>query len=91
MSVQLYFSLPHFGILECCYDTVVTQTILPFLPGYMFVSGTLKSTGIALAPTQHVNPRTGEPCYYVKPVGWCCGVYIRHQGILEYIEALMKG
>lgn len=63
------------------------QVILDFLPGYMWSFGNLKSTGASLPPTQHVNPKTGEPCYYVKPVGWVCGAYIRRQGIIDYLAS----
>lgn len=66
----------------------MTQLILFFLPGYMWVNGRLESTGAALRPTQHINPATGEPCYYVKPIGWPCGAYIRKQGIADYVNKL---
>ena len=62
--------------------------ILPWLPGYMLDNGQLKSTGIAVAPTQHVNPANGEVRYYVRPLwegGAGIGVYIRKQGILDAI------
>ena len=62
------------------------QVILDFLPGYYWDGFTLKSTGVALPPTQHVNPRNGELQYYVKPVGWCHSAYIRHQGIVDYVR-----
>lgn len=68
----------------------MSQIILPFLPGYMWVDGKLQSTGIALKPTQHINPNTGEPCYYVKPLGWVCGAYIRHQGLVRYVEEFVN-
>ena len=62
--------------------------ILPFLPGYMFCDGQLRSTGIAVAPTQHVNPKNGEVRYYVRPLwegGAGIGLYVRRQGILDAI------
>lgn len=77
-----------FGNLITIKLSIVVQAVLPFLPGYMWVNGALHSTGVCLAPTQHINPRTGEPCYYVKPVGWPCGAYIRIQGILDYVTTL---
>lgn len=61
------------------------QVVLDFLPGYMWDGKGLVSTGVSLAPTQHVNPRTGEPCYYVRPVGWPCGAFIRYAGLVNYI------
>ena len=64
------------------------QAIIPFLPGYMWDGAALISTGISLPPTKHPNPRTGEPCYYVRPIGWPCGAYVRHDGILDYINSL---
>lgn len=64
----------------------MSQVILTFLPGYMWNGDTLVSTGVALPPTQHVNPRTGEVCFYVRPVSWVCGAYIRRQGIIEYLD-----
>jgi hypothetical protein len=69
----------------------VPQVILPILPGYMWVNETLVSTGISSKPTQHVNPRTGEPCYYVKPATWCCGAYIPVVGLKKYIYSLTHG
>lgn len=66
------------------------QTIIPFLPGYMFDGYSLISTGIALPPTQHINPKTGEVMYYVKPIfregGAFVGLYVRHQGILDWVN-----
>lgn len=68
------------------------QSILPFLPGYMFDGDRLVSTGLALNPTQHIHPETGELIYYVRPVfehgGAYVGMYIRHKGILDYVNGL---
>jgi len=64
------------------------QAILPFLPGYMFDGCKLQATGAALPPTQHVHPTTGEVIYYVRPVfehGSNVGMFIRHQGIIDWI------
>lgn len=64
------------------------QVLIPFLPGYMWNGRCLVSTGAALSPTQVINPANGELRYYVKPIGWACSAYIRHIGILEYLETL---
>ncbi|HRD41697.1 MAG TPA: hypothetical protein PLI52_02890 [Prochlorococcaceae cyanobacterium AMR_MDS_5431] len=56
----------------------------------MWVGNTLISTGISIPPTQHINPSTGEPCYYVKPVNWPCGAYVRHKGIVDYVKSLTE-
>lgn len=67
------------------------QAVLPWLPGYLFDGHTLRSTGAAIPPTMHVNPKNGEIRYYVRPIfthGPTVGLYIRHQGILD---ALKKG
>lgn len=70
------------------------QSILPFLPGYMFDGDRLVSTGLALDPTQHIHPETGELIYYVRPVfehgGAYVGMYIRHKGILDYVHGLSR-
>lgn len=66
------------------------QSILPFLPGYMFDGDRLVSTGLAITPTQHIHPETGELIYYVRPIfeygGAYVGMYIRHNGIIDYLE-----
>ena len=67
------------------------QAVLDILPGYMFDGRRLLSTGIAIPPTQHVNPKTGEIMYYVRPVyefGPTVGMFIRHAGIVDYINNL---
>ena len=46
---------------------MVLMQILGFLPGYMWANNTLKSTGVAIPPTQHIDPETGEVIYYVRP------------------------
>ena len=61
------------------------KLIIPFLPGYMWNGVSLETTGVAIYPTQHVNPRNGEIRYYVKPIGWPCGAYIRRNGIVDWI------
>lgn len=66
------------------------QSVLPFLPGYMFDGDILVSTGTALPPTQHIHPDTGEIVYYVRPIfkhgGAYVGMYIRHNGIVDYLS-----
>jgi hypothetical protein len=68
------------------------QYILPFLPGYMFDGDRLISTGTALPPTQHIHPETGELVYYVRPIfkygGAYVGMYIRHRGIIDWIQKI---
>lgn len=66
------------------------QCILPFLPGYMFDGNSIKSTGIAIPPTQHINPANGEIIYYLRPVfeyGSNIGMFIRHKGIIDWINS----
>lgn len=65
------------------------QKILPWLPGYMFDGKRVVSTGVALPPTQHVNPKNGEIMYYVRPLfvmGANVGMFIRHQGIVDWLK-----
>lgn len=65
------------------------QVVLPFLPGYMWVHGTLRSTGAAIPPTQHMDPETGDVKFYVRPVfshGPTVGLFVSRQGILNAIE-----
>lgn len=66
------------------------QSVLPFLPGYMFDGDRLVSTGMAIAPTQHIHPETGELVYYVRPIfrygGAYVGMYIKHNGIINYLK-----
>ena len=64
------------------------QIVLDFLPGYYLDGLALKSTGHALAPTQHINPINGELQYYVRPIGWGHSAYIRHQGIVDYVKSI---
>lgn len=66
------------------------QSLLSFLPGYMFDGDRLVSTGLAIEPTQHIHPETGELVYYVRPIfeygGAYVGMYIRHKGIIDYLN-----
>jgi hypothetical protein len=62
--------------------------VLGFLPGYYWTGSTLKSTGSALPPTQHMDPETGEVIYYVKPYfdgGPTVGLYIKRSGLMRAI------
>lgn len=65
------------------------QVVLSYLPGYMWVDGTLKSTGAAIPPTQHMNPETGETVFYVRPIfshGATVGLFVKRSGIIRSIE-----
>lgn len=66
------------------------QVVLSFIPGYYWDGNMLKSTGVALEPTQHINPDNGEIRYYVKPLGWGFSAYIRRNGILDYLNQTGK-
>lgn len=77
-----------FGIYQLTVGSEMTkQIILKFLPGYYWDGKTIKSTGVALCPTQHINPKNGELQYYVRPLGWGHSAYIRHKGLVSYIES----
>lgn len=68
------------------------QAVLDYLPGYMFDGQRVVSTGVALAPTQLINPRNGELMYYVRPLFYDCfpvGMYIRHDGVVESLKRKM--
>lgn len=63
----------------------MTQIVLSYLPGYMFDGYRVISTGIAIPPTQHINKKTGELMYYVRPLfeyGANTGMFVRHNGIV---------
>jgi hypothetical protein len=73
------------------FDSIKTQAVLSYLPGYMWSNGHLLSTGVALPPTMHVNPENGEVRYYCRPIfedGATIGMFIRKQGI---VDALARG
>ena len=62
--------------------------VLGFLPGYYWTGETLKSTGAALPPTQHIDPGTGEVVFYVRPFfvdGPTVGVFVKRSGIIKAI------
>jgi hypothetical protein len=66
----------------------IVQVFLKWLPGYMYCDGQLKSTGAALAPTMHVNPKNGEIRYYCRPIfsdGFQVGMFIRRQGLIDAV------
>lgn len=67
----------------------MSQVVLPFLPGYMFDGQRVVSTGVAIPPSQHVDEKTGEIMYYVKPLfyyGANVGLFVKHKGIINWIE-----
>jgi hypothetical protein len=67
------------------------QAVLGFLPGYYFNGTQVVSTGAALPPTQHIDKKTGEVLLYVRPLfeyGPTVGIFIRYQGILDYVETV---
>ena len=68
--------------------TKTMQTFLSWLPGYLWDGKGLRSTGAAIKPTQHINPKNGEPTWYCRPIftyGATVGLYIKHQGIVDAI------
>lgn len=64
------------------------QVVLSFLPGYYWDGSTLKATGVSPPPSQHVSSSNGEIKYYVKPYGWDFAVFIRHKGLVDYINSI---
>lgn len=65
------------------------QQILGYLPGYFFDGSRLVSTGVAIPPTQHIDQKTGELMYYVRPLfdGQAkIGMFVRHQGVLDSLR-----
>lgn len=72
----------------------MTQVVLDFLPGYMFDGSKVVSTGVAIPPTQFIDKNTGEVKYYVRPIfgiGQPIGLYVRHKGIIEWINSTKGG
>jgi hypothetical protein len=66
------------------------QVILSYIPGYMFNGIRVVSTGVAIAPTQFIDKKTGKLMYYVRPFseyGKPIGIYISHDGVLRSIES----
>ena len=69
----------------------MTKAVLSILPGYMYDGRSVVTTGVALPPTQHIDSKTGEVIYYVRPIfeyGQTVGMFVRHQGILDYVNSL---
>lgn len=65
------------------------QVVLSYLPGYMWSHGTLLSTGAAIPPTQHMDKKTGDIKFYVRPLFPCgssIGMFISKKGITSAIE-----
>lgn len=64
------------------------QAVLSWLPGYMWDRGTLRSTGAALSPTQHLR-EDGEVMVYVRPFfrgGATVGLFLKMSGIKAAVE-----
>ena len=71
------------------YDVKKIQAVLSWLPGYSWSYGTLCSTGAAIPPTSHMDPKTGEIVYYVKPIfedGANIGLFLKRAGVERAIE-----
>jgi len=67
----------------------MVSKVLGFLPGYMWVGGTLCSTGAAIPPTQHIDGKTGDTVFYVRPLfdgSSTIGMFVRRSGIIRAIE-----
>ena len=64
------------------------QAVLSWLPGYMYVGGTLKSTGGAIPPTFHMR-EDGEIMAYCRPIfreGPTVGLFLKMSGIKAAVE-----
>ena len=64
------------------------QAVLSWLPGYMYVDGTLRTTGGAIPPTFHLRA-DGEIMAYVRPVfedGPQIGLFLKMSGIKDAVE-----
>jgi hypothetical protein len=71
----------------------MTQAVLDFLPGYLFDGRQVVSTGAAIPPTQHVDKKTGQVVYYVRPLfehGQTVGMFVKHQGVVNYVQGLAE-
>lgn len=65
------------------------QQILSFLPGYLWDGERLVSTGLALPPSQHVDKKSGDIIYYVRPLfsfNSKIGLYIKRSGLIRAID-----
>lgn len=70
------------------FDAKNTQVVLSWLPGYFWVSGTLKSTGGAIPPTFHMR-EDGEIMAYVRPIfedGPTIGLFLKMSGVKAAVE-----
>ena len=64
------------------------QVVLSWLPGYMWDRGTLRSTGAAIPPTQHLR-EDGEVMVYCRPIfreGPTVGLFLKMSGIKAAVE-----
>lgn len=64
------------------------QAVLSWLPGYMYVGGTLKTTGGAIPPTFHLR-EDGEVMAYVRPIfedGAQIGLFLKMSGVKSAVE-----
>lgn len=64
------------------------QAILSWLPGYIYLNGTLKSTGSAIPPTFHMR-EDGELVAYVRPIfahGPTVGLFLPMSGVKAAVE-----
>lgn len=64
------------------------QAVLSWLPGYMYVGGTLKSTGGSIPPTFHLRG-DGEIMAYVRPIfrdGATVGMFVKMSGVKAAVE-----
>lgn len=62
------------------------QTILSFIPGYMWNGRDVVSTGAAIDPS--LVEYQGEPSYYVRPIfiNGPVGIYVSRKGILKFLS-----
>ena len=64
------------------------QAILSWLPGYIYVGGTLRATGGAIPPTFHLR-KDGEVMAYVRPLfedGSNIGLFLKMSGVKAAVE-----
>lgn len=64
------------------------KVVLSWLPGYIYVDGTLKSAGEAIPPTFHLR-KDGEIICYAKPLfegGANVGLFLKMSGIKDAVK-----
>lgn len=64
------------------------QAVLSWLPGYIYIGGTLRTTGGALPPTFHLR-EDGEVMVYVRPIfenGAKIGLFLKMSGVKAAVE-----